>query len=156
VDEGVLRLSELMGRTVLVKGPRQVGKTSLLARIARHVAALSGRRVVYLDFQLIDTAHLGSLKTLALYLGNRIARILRTAISPIAVWDDLLGAPDSLTDFLEQAVLISNTNVVLIFDEADRIFEYDFRNAFFAMIRAWHNRRASHVAWQQLSIYIAH
>jgi hypothetical protein len=61
-DEEVKRLASVPGRTVLIKGPRQVGKTSLLTR-SKGVAERSGHRVVYLDFQLIDEDHLETLKS---------------------------------------------------------------------------------------------
>ena len=41
------------GVTIPIKGPRQMGKSSLLMRMIDD-AARSGKRVVYLDFQLFD------------------------------------------------------------------------------------------------------
>jgi hypothetical protein len=155
-DTDVSRLVCQSGVTVLVKGPRQVGKTSLLAR-AQALAKSRGHRTVYLDFQLIDEAHFQSLRSVLLYFGQRLARDLRTSIKPADVWDDLLGGPESLTTFFERAVLEeSPIDVTLSLDEVDRIFEYDFRNAFFAMIRAWHNRRASNPAWTAVNLLIGH
>jgi hypothetical protein len=73
------------------------------------------------------------------------------------VWDEDLGAPESLTDFVEQAVLGQNeSRTCLVLDEADRVFQYKLRNAFFATIRAWHNRRAMNPAWNRLNILIGH
>lgn len=154
-DDEVKRLVSAPGRTVLIKGPRQVGKTSLLSR-SKGAAERSGHRVVYIDFQLVDTEHLDSLKSLAKYMAHRIARTLRTTVKPADVWDDYLGAPESLTDFIEQAVLSEATPVTLCCDEVDRIFDYAYRNAFFAMVRAWHNRRATNSAWKPFGLLVAH
>jgi hypothetical protein len=154
-DHEVTRLVSVAGRTVLIKGPRQVGKTSLLTR-AKASAERSGHRVVYIDFQLIDDAHLKSLKTLATYLAHRIGRTLRSAIKPGDVWDDYLGAAESLTDFIERILLADPAPVTLCCDEVDRIFDQDYRNAFFAMVRAWHNRRATSPAWRTFGLIIAH
>ncbi len=154
-DDEVMRLASVPGRTVLIKGPRQVGKTSLLTR-AKAAAEQSGHRLVYLDFQLIDETHLASLKTLALYIAHRIARTLRTTMKPTDVWDDYLGAPESLTDFLEQAVLADDSPITICCDEVDRIFEFAYRNTFFGMVRAWHNRRAQDAMWRRFGMIIAH
>jgi tRNA A-37 threonylcarbamoyl transferase component Bud32 len=154
-DDQVTRLVSAPGRTVLIKGPRQVGKTSLLTR-AKGAAERSGHRVVYIDFQLIDEAHLESLKTLATYLAHRIARTLRSTVKPVDVWDDYLGGAESLTDFIERGVLTDTAPVTLCCDEVDRIFDYAYRNAFFAMVRAWHNRRATNAAWKPFGLVVAH
>ena len=154
-DDEVKRLASAPGRTVLIKGPRQVGKTSLLTR-AKGAAERGGHRVVYLDFQLVDADHLETLKSLAAYIAHRIARTLRTTVKPADVWDDYLGAPESLTDFIEQAVLADATPVTICCDEVDRIFDYPYRNAFFAMVRAWHNRRATNSAWKPFGLLMAH
>ena len=154
-DDEVTRLVGTPGRTILIKGARQVGKTSLLTR-SMGAAERCGHRVVYIDFQLIDDAHLESLKTLATYIAHRIARTLRTATQPADVWDDHLGAPESLTEFIQQAMLADATPVSICCDEVDRIFDCKYRNAFFAMVRAWHNRRATAPAWRSFGLLIAH
>src|SRR5262249_42698120 len=53
---------------VLVKGARQVGKTSLLARQLQQ-AREAGARVVFTDFQLLSEAHLCSAEALVPILG---------------------------------------------------------------------------------------
>jgi hypothetical protein len=155
-DGRIASLVPQSGVTILIKGPRQVGKTSLLAR-AQALARQTGHRTLYLDFQLVDESHFESLKGILLYFAHRIAREFRTAIKPGEIWDDALGATDSLTDFLERAVLEgAEQTVSIVLDEADRIFQYKFRSAFFAMIRAWHNRRALNPLWNRLNLMIGH
>jgi hypothetical protein len=155
-DDRVEGLIPQTGVTVLIKGPRQVGKTSLLAR-AQALAREKSQRTLYLDFQLIDESHFETLKGILLYFAHRISRELRTAIKPADVWDDAIGAPESLTDFVEQAALESTPTVLsIVLDEADRIFQCKFRNGFFAMIRAWHNLRSRNPLWKRLNIVIGH
>lgn len=157
LDGDVLRLAVLPSATALIMGARQVGKTSLLTR-AKNAAEREGHRVVYIDFQLVDPAHLESLTTLTKYLAHRMARTLRTTVKPADVWDDYLGAPESLTNFIEEAALAGGTPVAVCLDEVDRVFDYEYRNAFFAMVRAWHNRRATHQVqgWKAFGLFIAH
>jgi hypothetical protein len=155
-DDRIASLTPRNGVTLLVKGPRQVGKTSLLAR-AQALARQNDQRTLYLDFQLIDESHFETLKGILLYFAHRISRELRTSIKPSEVWDDAIGAPESLTDFVEQATLEGTPTVLsIVLDEADRIFQCKFRNGFFAMIRAWHNLRSRNPLWKRLNLVIGH
>jgi hypothetical protein len=144
------------GVTVLVNGPRQVGKTSLLARAQSHAKG-AGLRTFYIDFQLTDKSRFASLDALLSYLAAKLAREFRPALKPADIWDEMLGATDNLTDFIEQALLEpADRPIVFAFDEVDTIFKYKFRNGFFAMIRGWHNRRALYPVWNRLNMLIAH
>ena len=155
-DARVAELLRQPGVTVLIKGPRQVGKTSMLA-YAKATAAASGHRTAYLDFQLIDEAHLQSLQSLLHYFSHRLALELQTSLTPRNTWDEALGAPESLTYFVEQAILEpATTPVTLCLDEVDRLFAYPFRNGFFGMLRAWHNRRATNPLWGAFNLLIGH
>ena len=155
-DARILELLRQNGVTVLIKGPRQVGKTSMLSH-AKAASMSAGHRSAYLDFQLIDEAHLQSLRSLLFYFGHRLARELRTSLTPRDAWDDLLGAPESLTYFVEQGILESSPMPVTVYlDEVDRLFAYPFSNGFFGMLRAWHNRRATNPAWGAFNLLIGH
>jgi len=57
---------------VLVKGARQMGKTSLLARGLQH-ARQSGARVALADFQKLNVKHLASVEAFYLTLGEFVA-----------------------------------------------------------------------------------
>ncbi len=144
------------GFTVIVKGARQMGKSSLLIRAAAKAKA-QGSRVCYIDFQRLDESQLASLDKLLLYLMHRLARDLKTTTKPMDYWDEYLGAKDSATDFVEAALLSgSQQKVVFLLDEVDRVFSYDYRNDFFALLRFWTNRRASSEKWEQFNLMIAH
>src|SRR5207247_8134091 len=71
---------------VLVKGARQVGKTSLLARELQQ-AREAGARVVFTDFQVLSEAHLVSAEALFHVLGAWIAEQLELEVLPSHVWD---------------------------------------------------------------------
>jgi len=157
-DEEASRLVSRPGETILIKGPRQVGKTSLAAR-ARAAAEGKGQQTCYIDFQLIDTSRLTNAGTLFQYIAARIAKELHTTIKPRDVWDDMLGDADSLTDFIQQAVLADTTDekpTVLCLDEVDNVFKYQYRDSFFGTLRGWHNRRATHPVWNRFNLLIAH
>jgi Cdc6-like AAA superfamily ATPase len=124
-DETAERLVRRSGETILIKGPRQVGKTSLAAR-ARATAEKNSQKTCYIDFQLIDESRLRDSSALFKYLAARLAKEFQTTIKPNDVWDDMLGDADSLTDFIEQAVLPNTTEkapILLCLDEVDNVFK---------------------------------
>jgi hypothetical protein len=142
------------GTTVIIKGPRQSGKSSLLARICSS-ARRNNQRLCYVDFQLMDDAQLNSLRTLLRCLAWKIARFFRTSVKP-EPWDETLGDKEVLTGFIEDSVLGDGEPAIFIFDEVDRVFDYPCRDDFFALIRAWHNRRATQNNWERVDIVLAH
>jgi energy-coupling factor transporter ATP-binding protein EcfA2 len=145
------------GSTIVVKGPRQSGKSSLLARI-HALSKQKGQRSIYLDFQTFDEPQLASLGAVLLTLAKRIARALATTLKPADVWDsDLLGEKGSFAEFLGRAVLDgSSSPVVLILDEVDRLFDRSYRGDFFAAVRGWHNNRAMEEGWENLHLVLGH
>jgi hypothetical protein len=156
-DEAVERCLVRPGSTIVIKGPRQSGKSSLLARV-HALSKKEGRRSVYLDFQTFDEPQLVSLGTTLQTLAKRIARALKTTIQPADVWDsDLLGEKESFAEFLTRAALDgASAPVVLILDEVDRLFDRPYRGDFFAAVRGWHNNRAMDEAWENLHLILGH
>lgn len=144
------------GSTIVVKGPRQSGKSSLLARL-HALSNRDRRRSVYLDFQTFDDSQLSTLGSTFQSLAWRIARALKTTIQPTDVWDsNQLGEKKSFAEFLIKAVLEGTSSVVLILDEVDRLFDRPFREDFFAAVRGWHNNRAYEAGWERLSLVLGH
>jgi hypothetical protein len=144
------------GDTTIIKGARQMGKSSLLTR-AGLLARNNGWAMSYIDFQQIDSGRLASLDHLLRYLGGRIGRDCHTSRKIQDYWDDGLGPKDNLTDFIEDGVLARDAQtVVLLLDETDRVFGCDYRDDFFATLRFWHNRRATHPVWQHFNLVLAH
>jgi hypothetical protein len=158
-DHDIDQQLKLGGTTIIIKGPRQFGKSSLLAR-AHAAANQKGYLSCYLDFQSIDERSFESLDQLCSNLAWKITDELLTSIEPSAVWGENRGAKDNLTRFVEKALLSkTESRVQILLDEADRVFSYpSCRDEFFAMVRVWHNRRATHDnrGWRRLDILIAH
>jgi hypothetical protein len=155
-DDKFEELIRQSGQTIIVKAPRQFGKSSLLARADIHAQA-SERPPFYLDFQFVDAKYLEGLDSLMRYLARKLARHFRTLIKPDEFWDDGLGAKDNITDFIEEALLTDAASPILfLFDEADHLFSRPFRDDFFATVRGWHNLRARNNRWNNLNLVIAH
>ncbi len=143
---------------VLVKGARQVGKTSLLARSLQQARG-SGARVVWTDFQLLNASHLASIESLFLMLAKSIADQLDLAVSPNQVWDADLGASMNFTRYVRREVLgQSAAQLVWGLDEVDRIFTCQFGSEVFGLFRSWHNARSLDPAgpWSRLTLAMAY
>ncbi|HKQ76989.1 MAG TPA: AAA-like domain-containing protein [Blastocatellia bacterium] len=143
---------------VLVKGARQVGKTSLLARGLQQ-ARLSGARVVLTDLQTLNLAHSVSVESFFLMLAKSIARSLDLEVAPSQVWDEDLGPSQNFADFMRRELLGKiTTPLVWGLDEVDRLFTCDFGGEVFGLFRSWHNARAldPEGPWARLTLAMAY
>jgi DNA-binding SARP family transcriptional activator len=128
--------------TILINGPRQVGKSSLLARgIAQ--AQQAGLRVVLTDFQKLDAENLQSIETFYRALMRSFQRKLSLEGRSDDHWDSYLSPNENFDSYLQDVVL-SGSAVPLVWciDEADRIFDRDYRGSVFGLLRSRHNARA--------------
>jgi hypothetical protein len=139
------------GVTMTIKGPRQMGKTSLLYRVTG-AAERVGKRFVCLDFQMLDNAkhdaklfysHFCSMLTHKLGLPDRVKEWRKQEHT------------DSYycTTYVKEYVLTEvGGPLLLAMDEVDRISGADFCDGFFGMLRSWHNERANDSAWKELDL----
>jgi len=156
VDEQIEQRLKGRGTTVLLRGARQVGKSSLLVRAAAK-ARTTGRQVSRIDFQLMDNEQRQSLRSLLRHLAFSLVSDLNIDREPDEFWDDRRGSKASMTKFLEHAVLKSfETPLVLCLDEVDSAFGTAYCDDFFAMLRVWHNERATSPVWNRLHLIITH
>jgi DNA-binding SARP family transcriptional activator len=143
---------------VRIQGPRQMGKTSLLARGLQH-ARESGARVVLTDFQALDSADLTSVERLLPALAGWIADQLDLDVLPSQSWKPHLGASVNFERYLRREVLDRiEAPLVWGLDEVDRLFPYDSGSQVFGLFRSWHNRRGLDPAgpWDRLSLAMAY
>src|SRR5262249_20289220 len=121
-DRRMRQLTTQEGNTIVIEGARQMGKSSLVARVLAYVR-LRQCPVIDFDFQELDEEVLSSLGTLLRYLADTICERLHLAISPDETWSGPLGTKDKLTAFMQDAVLPgSPMPVVVVMDEVDRVF----------------------------------
>lgn len=143
---------------VLVKGARQMGKTSLLAR-ALHQARQRGAKVVRTDFQKLNRAQMESASAFLQALATTIA--LQVGLQPPdkETWDPEMGANLNMEIFLCEKVLGSfEGNLVWALDEVDRLFSCDFGSEIFGLFRAWYNERSldPEGPWGRITLAIAY
>ncbi len=143
---------------VLLKGARQMGKTSLLARglqQAREASSLCIRT----DFQKLNAGDLETIDTLFQGLIEMIADQLDLDYDPDKHWNPRRGANVNLERFLRREVLnLSNAPVMWAMDEVDRLFSFPFGSEVFGLFRSWHNERSLDPTgpWSRLTLAIAY
>src|SRR5262249_55426916 len=74
-DEHIEKIAKLRGQTLVIKAPRQMGKSSLLIRYLAACKA-ADKQFAFIDFQSFSEADLSQLSTLT----RRIAQILLRAL----------------------------------------------------------------------------
>jgi hypothetical protein len=143
--------------TVLIKGARQMGKTSLLARGLQR-ARERGQRVAHTDLQQLNAAGFESLENLYFALGNSLADALDLDVLPEDTWDSRRTPNLNLERYLRREVLGKVTShLVWGIDEVDRLLPCPFGVEAFSLMRSWHNARALDptTPWSRLSLVIA-
>jgi DNA-binding winged helix-turn-helix (wHTH) protein len=143
---------------VLIKGARQVGKTSMLARGLQQ-AREAGSRIVLTDLQMLNEADLASVETLFLALAELIAYRLNLGASPRDYWDPLHSPNFNFEVFLQrQALEASQPPIIWAVDEVDRLFTRPFASEVFGLFRSWHNARSldPEGPWRRLTLVLAY
>jgi hypothetical protein len=109
----------------------------------------NGKTDAYIDFQFLDEDDFATRQSLTEAVASRILDELHLGSRE----DETLPSRD-FTGFMERRVLGAiSGEVAIVFDEVDRIFGRPYQRDFFAMLRGWHNRRASHPnPWEKLSL----
>jgi hypothetical protein len=156
-DTEMEQYASLIGTTILVKGPEQIGKSSLLAR-AYAQAKRAQKKVCYADYHLIDDSCLSTLETLLLDLARKMARQFKTDITPDEHWKAYPGGTkDNFTSYFEEAILSkTDSSILLVLDEVDHVFGRPYMDDFFGLIRGWHNNRANDETWCRVNLIIAY
>ena len=151
-DARALATIRQKGVTLTIKGPRQMGKSSLLMRTMK-AAADAGKRVAFLDFQLFDTAALKDAETFLRQFCTLLSHKLKIPNQVATYWSLPLGNIQRCTAYLEDYLLPElDWPLVLAMDEVDKIFDAEFRSDFFGMLRAWHNDRQGLSVWKNLDL----
>ncbi|ETW92245.1 MAG: hypothetical protein ETSY1_44490, partial [Candidatus Entotheonella factor] len=137
-DAEVVAAARRPAGTLIIKAPRQMGKSSLLKRYLAECQQVN-KTTVLLDFSLLAREDLADYATFL----TRLARIMwrRLGTSPQAVSPRIDSQADMI-DFIEDTILtVVPGEIVFAFDEADKLLGCDYQADFFAMLRYWHERR---------------
>lgn len=145
------------GALIRIKAPRQMGKTSMLARIL-YRASLEGCRTVSLNFQLADSQIFQDLDRLLRWLCASIGRKLGLPNRIGDYWDEIFGSKTSCQSYFEEYLLAQlDSPLVVGLDEVDRVFQFlPLADDFFALLRAFHEEAKSSEVWKKLRLVVVH
>ncbi|MGB0562591.1 MAG: AAA-like domain-containing protein [Spirulinaceae cyanobacterium] len=160
VDDRCLEEIQKPTALIRIKAPRQMGKTSLLARILNQAQDWGSTSVV-VSLQLAERDRFASLDTFLLWLCAQITHRLQLPMAELqSHWQEntILGSKTACTDYLERHILSTiPEQLVLGLDEVDVVFEYDtIASDFFGLLRAWHEQGKNDEIWQKLSLVVVH
>ena len=151
-DEIANSTIQRQGVTITIKGPRQMGKSSLLNRVMREAQDL-GKQVAFLDFQLFDHAALTDPDTFFPEFCAWLTDELDLEDQVDEYWKRRLSNTQRCTRYVGKYLLSALAQpLVLAMDEVETMFDTDFRSDFFGMLRSWHNNRATKPIWKQLDL----
>jgi hypothetical protein len=147
--EGIARQDGLL----LVKGARQMGKTSLLAR-GLEQARNAGKTVVPLDLQRLNQNDLADLTTLYKAIGGMIADSLKLDVYPEDKWRAGRAPNINFENYIIREVMDKiEGHVIFAWDEVDRLFPFAYASEMFGMFRSWFSARATdpQMPWGRLT-----
>jgi len=143
---------------ILIKGGRQIGKTSMLAR-GLQFARERGAKVALTDFQKFNASNLETVGNFYLSLAESLADQLEVGTLPSDVWDERRGPNVNFERYLRREVLAKlNAPLIWGLDEVDRLFVCSYGSEVFGLFRSWHNERALDPSgpWAGLTLAIAY
>ena len=142
---------------ILLQGPRQVGKSSLLARALAH-ARTKNISTVLCDFQSFGESQLGNEERLYKTLAHSASSQLKSEHNLEQSWSSWLGPNMNLDAVLGDLLAHNGGRVIWGIDEADRLFGRPYANDFFGLLRSWHNRRALDPGgpWSKLTLVLSY
>jgi len=133
-------------RTFTIRGAKQMGKTSLLIRVANRLKQQFKAKVIHFSLEIVGHEHLSSLERFLYQLALSIADSLEIDTAKVrGEWKDRLLSPLLRMEFvLKKHVLPElQTPIVLALDNVDLLLPFDFCSDFFGMLRTWNDKGAS-------------
>lgn len=151
--EAIHALHEVDGVTITIKGPRQMGKSSLLNRLLVE-AKSKNMRTAFIDFQLIESAAMENADIFYQQFCSLVSWEFEIEDRTEEFWKIPLGQVQKTTNYLQRHLLkeIKDVQILLAMDEVERMFASPFRSDFFSMLRSWHNNRARGGDWTRLNL----
>lgn len=141
---------------IVLRGPRQTGKSSLLARGLQQ-ALESGSRVIVTDFGTLTAADMASLEALCRWLALTTATQIGADDYTADEWRPFLAPVANLERYVLRRLLADvPTPCVWAMDDVDRLFGLPFAQDFFSILRSWHGRRSFSLTdpWRRLTLIV--
>lgn len=145
------------GSLIRLKGPRQMGKTSLLRRILHHAEA-HDIRVLTLSLHRADQSVFQTLDRFLRWFCANISYQLGIPPQLDDYWNTDVGSKVSCTIYLEEYLLKTiQQPLVIALDEVNELFQFSQISAeFLPLLRSWYEDAKEIEAWQQVRWILAH
>ncbi|MEI7985034.1 MAG: AAA-like domain-containing protein [Armatimonadota bacterium] len=140
-DDQVLSALNEGENTILIHGPRQVGKTSLVAKVVQ-LQRDKRSTIVVSDFQVLTKSQIESTELFYKGLVGGFATQLGKIEQLQNSWSEWLGPNLNLENALKRVIEATPGHITWVMDEVDRIFDREYTDDFFGLVRSWHNRTA--------------
>jgi hypothetical protein len=145
------------GSLVRIKGPKEMGKTSLMLRALAHANA-QGYKTVSLNLEQVDEAILNDLNRFLRWLCATVSLQLHLDPRLDDYWDEDIGSKVSCTLYFRNHLLEQiDTPLVLALDEVNYIFEHpEVAKDVLPLLRSWYEEAKRQPAWQKLRLIVVH
>ncbi|MGB3208910.1 MAG: AAA-like domain-containing protein, partial [Crinalium sp.] len=153
--EADIKLLELLrsGEYCFVLNSRQMGKSSLRVRTGK-ILRSSGIKCAFIDLTMIGS-HVSSdnwYKGISYQLLDSLELDLELNFNQWWQQRDYLTQPQRLYYLIKSVVLEQiSTNIIIFLDEIDSLIAIEFKDDFFALIRACYNQRAENPDFNRLT-----
>ncbi|HBY77797.1 MAG TPA: family 3 adenylate cyclase, partial [Cyanobacteria bacterium UBA11148] len=129
------------GSLIRIQAPRQMGKTSLMARILED-SRQEGYLTVALNLQLASQNVFSNLERFLQWFCVIVGKNLGLPNQLAEYWDDILDSNSSTTDYFENYLLPHiHTPLVIALDDVDVLFRYpDLASDFLGLLRSWYEK----------------
>lgn len=147
------------GALIVIKALKQMGKTSLMARVLQQ-ARDQGFYTVALSFQLADTTVFTNITRFLQWFCAIVTRNLGLPHQLTESWDEVFGSNYNCTDYFENYLIKKlDRPLVLALDEVDIVFNYpEIATDFFSLLRAWYEKAkygdAHSNVWEKLRLLV--
>ncbi|NJN10775.1 MAG: hypothetical protein HC815_23415, partial [Richelia sp. RM1_1_1] len=142
------------GELCYVLNSRQMGKSSLRVRVMQRLVS-EGFACATVDITAIGTADITPEQWYAGVIDTLVGIFKLYGDFDLEVWwqqNSLLSPVQKLGKFIENILLVRITDQIVIFiDEIDSLLSLNFKDDFFAAIRACYNQRVDNPEYQRLT-----
>ena len=145
------------GSLTRLKGPRQMGKTSLLRRILHHAKA-HDIHVLTLSLHRADQSVFQSLDRFLRWFCANISHQLKIPPKLDDYWSEDIGSKVSCTIYMEEYLLQEfQSPLVIALDEVNELFQFSQLAAeFLPLLRTWYEDAKEIETWQRVRWILAH
>jgi hypothetical protein len=142
---------------ILIRGPKQIGKTSLIGQGIKLTDELRCR-CVSTAFRTVRPELLNDADQFARNLAATMAKQLGIQYDFEEEWQEFFGPNMNLSNFMRDVLSGLDTPLIWFMDEADHLFYASFASNFFGLVRSWHNSRATDPSgpWNRFTIVISY